>query len=287
MPLESRSRLPHPTSPRAVVVVPTYNERENLPVLIAMLLRLDIPNLSVLVVDDNSPDGTGDVADAIAADHPGMVNVLHRPGKSGLGRAYVAGITRAMGDGAEIVIHMDADLSHPVSVIPVMLDVLSATDAAVVVGSRYVAGGSTAPDWPRYRKAQSVMANLYVNAMLRLHVKDATSGFRAWRSSTLSAIDLVAAQSNGYSFHVELMYRTVERGLRIVEVPITFVERVSGVSKMSVRVQLESALAPWKLLLDRPRATADAGKPQRGADALEPRRVSANGDTSAVEVTDS
>jgi dolichol-phosphate mannosyltransferase len=272
-------------SPKTVVVVPTYNERENLPVLIAQLLNLDVPDLHVLVVDDNSPDGTGDVADRIAADHPGTVEVLHRPGKSGLGRAYVAGITRALAGEAEIVIHMDADLSHPVSAIPAMLNLLSSTDAAVVVGSRYVAGGSTAPDWPRYRKAQSVLANLY--AILRLHVNDATSGFRAWRSTTLSAIDLVAAQSNGYSFHVELMYRTVKRGLRIVELPIAFVERVSGSSKMTVRVQCESALTPWKLLLDRPPAIADADVPEPVTDGPTRRPVSANAETSAAESADS
>ena len=240
-------------SPKVVVVVPTFNERENLPVLVERLAGLELPNLHVLVVDDNSPDGTGALADKLAAGSPGTVGVLHRTEKRGLGRAYVAGMTRAVNEGADIVIQMDADLSHPVAVVPVMLDVLGSSDAAGVIGSRYVAGGSTAGDWPWYRKALSVSANLYVNAILRLHVKDATAGFRAYRATTLSAIDLRSIDSNGYSFHVELTYRTVQCGLEIVEVPIGYVERVSGASKMSLRVQIESALTPWKLLLHRRR----------------------------------
>jgi dolichol-phosphate mannosyltransferase len=238
-------------SPKVVVVVPTFNERDNLPVLVDRLAALELANLHILVVDDNSPDGTGAVADRLAAEAPDMVGVLHRTEKRGLGRAYVGGMTRALSERADIVIHMDADLSHPVSAIPVMLDVLGTTDAAVVIGSRYVEGGSTATDWPWHRKALSVSANIYVNAILRLHVKDATAGFRAYRATALSAIDLLSTASSGYSFHVEMTYRTLKRGLRIVEVPINYVERVSGLSKMSLRVQIESALTPWKLLLDR------------------------------------
>jgi dolichol-phosphate mannosyltransferase len=239
--------------PKVVVVVPTFNERENLPLVAQRLAGLGLANLHLLVVDDNSPDGTGSVADQLAEQAPETVAVLHRTEKRGLGRAYVAGMTRAVDEGADIVIQMDADLSHPVSVIPVMLDVLASSDAAVVIGSRYISGGSTAADWPWYRKTLSVSANLYVNAILRLHVRDATAGFRAYRSSTLAAIDLRSIDSNGYSFHVEMTYRTVQRGLAIVEVPIGYVERVSGSSKMSLRVQIESAMTPWKLLLGRRR----------------------------------
>jgi dolichol-phosphate mannosyltransferase len=237
--------------PKVVVVVPTYNESESLPILIDMLYELELPNLHVLVVDDNSPDGTGDIAEKLAAESMGHIGVLHRTAKEGLGRAYVAGMTRALDEGADIVIQMDADLSHPASAIPVMVDKLATTDAAVVIGSRYVTGGSTAEDWPWHRKALSAFANLYINVILRLHVKDATAGYKAWRAETLHDIGLASIQSNGYSFQVEMNYRVVRRGHRIVEVPIRFIERAKGASKMSMKVQIESAIAPWQLLRHR------------------------------------
>ncbi|GAA2782225.1 polyprenol monophosphomannose synthase [Kitasatospora sp. CM 4170] len=236
-------------SPKVVVVVPTYNERENLPVLAGLLADLAMPGLHLLVVDDNSPDGTGEVADKLAADSPGTVSVLHRTEKDGLGRAYVAGMTRALEDGADVVVQMDADLSHPASVLPVMVETLLADDTAVVLGSRYVPGGSTAEEWPWHRKALSAWANFYVNTILSLGVRDATAGFKAWRAQTLRAIDLPSVTSNGYSFQVELNYRVVTRGLTIREVPIRFEERIKGASKMSLGVQVESAMAPWKLRL--------------------------------------
>ncbi|WP_405363067.1 polyprenol monophosphomannose synthase [Kitasatospora sp. NBC_00085] len=237
-------------SPKVVVVVPTYNERENLPVLAGLLADLELPGLNLLVVDDNSPDGTGDVADKLAADSPGTVGVLHRTEKDGLGRAYIAGMTRALEEGADVVIQMDADLSHPASVLPVMVETLLADDTAVVIGSRYVPGGSTAEEWPWHRKALSAWANFYVNTILSLGVRDATAGFKAWRAETLRAIDLPSVNSNGYSFQVELNYRVVKRGLTVREVPIRFEERIKGASKMSLGVQVESAMAPWKLLRD-------------------------------------
>ncbi|MER5545464.1 polyprenol monophosphomannose synthase [Streptomyces sp. NPDC002589] len=239
------------SSPQVVVVVPTYNERDNLPVLAGLLADLPVPNLRLLVVDDNSPDGTGEVADRLAGEAPDTVGVLHRGTKDGLGRAYLAGMTRALDEGADVVIQMDADLSHPPSAIPAMVDTLLLTNAAVVLGSRYVAGGSTATDWPWHRKALSAWANIYVNAILRLRVKDATAGFKAWRAETLRAIDLPSIHSNGYSFQVEMNHRTVKRGLTILEVPIRFEERTRGASKMSLAVQLESALTPWKLRFGR------------------------------------
>ena len=238
-------------APKVVVVVPTYNERENLPVLAGLLDALPVPNLHLLVVDDASPDGTGEIADKLAAEHPGNVGVLHRTVKDGLGRAYIAGMTRALDEGADVVLQMDADLSHPAAVIPAMLEKLATTDAAVVLGSRYVTGGEVAAEWPWHRKALSAWANFYVNTILRLHVKDATAGFKAWRAATLRAIDLPSINSNGYSFQVEMNYRTVRRGMKILEVPIRFEERVKGASKMSFSVQLESALTPWKLLFTR------------------------------------
>jgi dolichol-phosphate mannosyltransferase len=236
------------SSPKVVVVVPTYNERDNLPRIAGKLDALQMPNLHVLVVDDDSPDGTGDLADKLALESPETVGVLHRTEKDGLGRAYVAGITRALDEGADIVIQMDADLSHPAETIPAMVQTLATTDAAVVLGSRYVRGGSVAGDWGWHRKALSAWANFYVNIILRLHVKDATAGFKAWRAETLRKIDVSSIQSNGYAFQVEMNYRTVRHGLRIVEIPIRFEERAEGVSKMSLGVQLESALLPWKLL---------------------------------------
>ncbi|MEU4193171.1 polyprenol monophosphomannose synthase [Kribbella sp. NPDC026611] len=236
---------------KIVVVVPTYNERENLPVLAGLLADLKLPGLELLVVDDNSPDGTGDVADELAKESPDTVGVLHRTVKDGLGRAYVAGITRALDEGADIVIQMDADLSHPAAVIPTMVEMLRTTDAAVVIGSRYVPGGSAAAEWGWHRRALSAWANFYVNAILRLHVKDATAGFKAWKAETLRWIDVASIGSNGYSFQVEMNYRTVKRGLKIAETPIRFEERTEGVSKMSLKVQLESALMPWKLLFNR------------------------------------
>ncbi|MEV0794184.1 polyprenol monophosphomannose synthase [Kribbella sp. NPDC050459] len=236
---------------KIVVVVPTYNERENLPVLAGLLSDLNLPGLELLVVDDNSPDGTGEVADELAKASPETVGVLHRTVKDGLGRAYVAGITRALDEGADIVIQMDADLSHPASVIPTMVEMLRTTEAGVVIGSRYVPGGSAAAEWGWHRRALSAFANVYVNAILRLHVKDATAGFKAWKADTLRWIDVASIQSNGYSFQVEMNYRTVKRGLKIAETPIRFEERTEGVSKMSLKVQLESALMPWKLLFGR------------------------------------
>jgi dolichol-phosphate mannosyltransferase len=250
--------------PKVTVVLPTYNERDNLPRIVDLLAAQNVPGLGVLVVDDNSPDGTGEVADKLAMEGPLPVQVLHRTAKDGLGRAYVAGMSRALADGAEIVIQMDADLSHPCSAIPVMIEKLATSDVAVVLGSRYVEGGATASDWPWRRKALSAWANFYVNTILRLGVRDATAGFKAWRADTLRAIDVESVQSNGYAFQVEMNYRTVQRGLKIAEVPIHFEERNEGVSKMSLAVQVESALVPWRLLLSRPSRPA-AGRPAGAA----------------------
>lgn len=238
-------------APKVTVVVPTYNERDNLPRLVELLAATGVARLHVLVVDDNSPDGTGEVAEKLALEAPIPVGVLHRTAKDGLGRAYVAGMTRALAENADVVVQMDADLSHPCSAIPEMLAKLATTDAAVVLGSRYVTGGAVAAEWPWHRKALSAWANFYVNAILRLGVKDATAGFKAWRAETLRAIDVASVQSNGYAFQVEMNYRVVRRGLRIDEVPIRFEERSDGVSKMSLGVQIESALVPWRLRFGR------------------------------------
>ncbi|SDI83870.1 dolichol-phosphate mannosyltransferase [Frankineae bacterium MT45] len=235
------------TPPKVVVVVPTYNERENLPVLVAQLESLGVPNLHVLVVDDNSPDGTGDIADKMVVESDNIHSVLHRTEKNGLGRAYVAGITQALADGADVVIQMDADLSHPTDVIPLMLKTLDDPQTAVVIGSRYVDGGSVATEWSGRRKALSAFANSYVDAILGLKVKDVTAGFKAWKAQTLRDIQVSTIRSDGYAFQVEMNYRTIQRGLKVVEVPINFEERAKGSSKMNFSVQVESALMPWKL----------------------------------------
>ncbi|MEV6927799.1 polyprenol monophosphomannose synthase [Dactylosporangium sp. NPDC051485] len=236
---------------KITVVVPTYNERENLPELVAELTALQLPGLHVLVVDDNSPDGTGEVADKLAVEAAVPVGVLHRTVKDGLGRAYVAGMQRALDEGADIVVQMDADLSHPTSAIPAMIEALRHEGVAVVLGSRYVPGGSVADDWSWHRKALSAWANFYVDTLLRMKVRDATAGFKAWKASALRRIDIGSIRSNGYSFQVEMNYRTVRAGGRIAEVPIRFTDRTHGASKMSLKVQLESALMPWKLIFGR------------------------------------
>jgi dolichol-phosphate mannosyltransferase len=241
--------IPEPWRSSALtIVLPTYNEAANLPVIVAGLFGLPLTGLRILVADDNSPDGTGDIADALAERYgQNRMSVVHRPGKQGLGRAYVDGMTRAVGAGAEFVVQMDSDLSHAPEYLPQMLGTLLSTDADVVIGSRYVVGASAARDWPWYRKALSGWANTYVRALLRLGIRDVTAGFKLWRASALEAIRVTGIRSNGYSFQVEMNYRAVRHDLKIVELPIHFAERREGESKMSLRVQLESALMPFLL----------------------------------------
>jgi dolichol-phosphate mannosyltransferase len=241
--------LPEPwRSVALTVVLPTYNEAANLPVVVGTLLDLPLTGLRILVADDNSQDGTGDVADELAARcGEARMSVVHRPGKDGLGRAYVDGMTRAVRTGAEFVAQMDSDLSHGPEYLPQMLGVLLSTDADVVIGSRYIVGASVAREWPWYRKALSRFANTYIRVLLRLGIRDVTAGFKLWRSSALEAIDVSSIRSNGYSFQVEMNYRAVKRDLKIIEIPIHFAERGEGESKMSLRVQLESALMPFLL----------------------------------------
>ena len=241
--------LPEPWRSAAVtVVLPTYNEAANLPVIVAELIGLPLSGLHILVADDNSPDGTGDVADQLAEKYgTDRLTVVHRPGKQGLGRAYVDGMTRAMAAGADFVVQMDSDLSHSPLYLPQMLGTLLSTQSDVVIGSRYVCGASLAREWSWQRKALSAFANTYVRALLRLGVRDVTAGFKLWRSSALTTIDVAGVQSNGYSFQVEMNYRSVQHGLKIVELPIHFADRREGESKMSLKVQLESAAMPFVL----------------------------------------
>ncbi|CAL9598902.1 Polyprenol monophosphomannose synthase [Nocardiopsis dassonvillei] len=240
--------LPEPWSRSALtVVVPTYEEAENLPVLVRGLMALGLPGLRVVVVDDNSPDGTGEVADKLAVEFPGRVGVVHRTAKDGLGRAYVAGMTRALEDGAEYVAQMDADLSHPVGYIPQLLGTLLSTNAGVVIGSRYVPGGSLSEQWGLSRRLLSGWANTYVKTVLSIPVRDVTAGFKVWRADALEVLDLASIESTGYAFQVEMHYRAFRRGQKIVEIPIHFEDRVIGRSKLDGAVALEAALRPLRL----------------------------------------
>jgi dolichol-phosphate mannosyltransferase len=225
-----------------VVIVPTYNERENLPTLVAELMRFGA--LRVLVVDDGSRDGTGAEADRLAAASAGRVRVLHRTGRRGLGRSYIDGIGAALASGATHVCQMDADFSHDPADLPPLLEATRSAD--LVIGSRYVPGG-TLRNWPVHRVLLSAFANRYVRAITRLPVHDCTSGFRCWRRELLERLPLDRIVSDGYVFQVELVWEAHAAGGRIVEVPITFVERRQGTSKLSGGVIAESVLLPWRL----------------------------------------
>ena len=241
--------LPEPWhSTNAIVVLPTYQEAANLPVIIKELMELPLPGLRVLVVDDSSPDGTGRIAEELA-NYYGYhrVGVVHRKAKEGLGRAYVDGMVRAITAGTEIVVQMDADLSHGPQYLPGMLGTLLSTEADVVIGSRYIVGASVGADWRWHRRALSAFANAYVRTVLGLGVRDATAGYKVWRATALEALALNNVHSNGYSFQVEMNFRAQIRGLKIVELPIHFANRSKGESKMSLKVQLESAIIPFKL----------------------------------------
>ncbi|MGW1891511.1 polyprenol monophosphomannose synthase [Streptomyces sp. NPDC002004] len=231
------------------VVMPTYNEAENLPVMADALMALPLPGLRLLVVDDSSPDGTGQVAERLAERYPGRISVLHRTTKDGLGRAYAAGLTRAVADGAEYVLQMDADGSHPVEYVAQLLGSALSTGAALAVGSRYVSGGRLAEEWGLHRRLLSRWANRYVGAVLRTGIRDVTAGFVLWRADAVRAARLDEVRSSGYSFQVELKYGAVRAGFTAVEVPIHFEERRIGASKMTLAVQLESAVLPWRLRL--------------------------------------
>ena len=241
--------LPEPWRLASVVaVLPTYQEVDNLPKIAKALMELPLPNLRILVVDDNSPDGTGELAERLADRYSGeRIGVVHRKGKEGLGRAYLEGMARAITAGAEFVVQMDADLSHSPEYLPGMLGTLLSTKADLVIGSRYVVGASVASNWPWHRKALSAFANTYVRALLMLGIRDVTAGYKVWRSTALEAIGFPNVRSNGYSFQVEMNYRARLCGLKIIELPIHFAEREAGESKMSFKVQLESAMMPFRL----------------------------------------
>lgn len=228
------------------IVVPTYNEADNLPKLAAALFDLPIPDLRILVVDDNSPDGTGALAESLKDVYKGRVSVLHRKGKQGIGTAYIQGFQRAIADGAKIIVQMDADFSHPPEKLLDMKKALENYD--FVVGSRYIEGGSVDDRWPLWRKTLSSFGNIYARTILGLSVRDTTGGFKMWRRETLSGMPLARIKSNGYAFQVEMNHVATRLGFKGVEIPIYFAERQWGNSKMSFRIQIEAAVRVWLLL---------------------------------------
>lgn len=230
-------------SERVLVIIPTYNEAENLPRIVPRVLEQD-ERIDVLVVDDASPDGTGALADALAEESP-RVSVLHRPGKEGLGRAYLAGFRHGLGEGYDILFEMDADFSHPPDALPRLLALFDRAD--VVIGSRYVEGRVTVANWPMSRLLISYFGSIYARTITRMPVRDGTGGYNGWKRGVLEKVDLDRVQSNGYAFQIELKYRAWRAGFTLVESPILFTERDTGSSKMSKRIVREAVWRVWWL----------------------------------------
>ena len=230
-------------SERALVIIPTYNERENVARIIAAALAQD-PSIDVLIVDDGSPDGTGQIADEIATSNP-RVHALHRAGKLGLGTAYVAGFKWALERNYELVFEMDADFSHSPEAIPLFLKAIESAD--LVLGSRYQNGQVNVVNWPMSRLFLSYSANIYARRITGLPIFDATGGFKCFRRRVLESIDLDDIKSNGYAFQIEMTFRAWKKGFRIVEIPIVFVDRTEGSSKMSKRIVREAVWMVWRL----------------------------------------
>jgi dolichol-phosphate mannosyltransferase len=230
---------------KVTVVVPTYNEADNVTPMTQALWGLEVDGLDVLIVDDESPDGTGDIADRIVLDNPERLHVLHRTGPRGLGVAYLDGFRWALGHGADIVVQMDCDFSHSPSDVPRLLKCIPEYD--VVVGSRYVEGGKTDEDWGVGRVLLSWWANNYARIILGSSLQDVTAGFKVWSRKVLETIDLDSIRSQGYVFQVEMAFVSERLGFRILELPIYFEDRRIGESKMTLPVQLEAALRVWEV----------------------------------------
>lgn len=228
---------------RILVIIPTYDEAENLPRIVPRVLEQDA-RIEVLVVDDGSPDGTGRIAEEIAARNP-RVNVLHRQGKEGLGRAYLAGFEHALARGFDVVFEMDADFSHPPEALPKLIEAFQNAD--VVIGSRYVDGRVTVSNWPMSRLLISYFGSLYARFITGMPVRDGTGGFNGWTREVLQAVGLERVQSNGYAFQIELKFRAFRAGFRLVELPILFTERDTGESKMSKKIVREAVWRVWWL----------------------------------------
>jgi dolichol-phosphate mannosyltransferase len=234
---------------KIMIVIPTYNEAQNLPRIAHELLSMTDAPLHLLIVDDNSPDGTGKIADDIAAQVPERVSVLHRQGKEGLGPAYIAGFRQALALGADYIIQMDADFSHQPLYIPQLITALEA-GADVVIASRFMRGGGVDKNWSWRRKLLSWWANsVYVRLILGIPVSDATGGYRIWRRATLTGLNLDRIRSNGYAFQVEMAYVAHRLGFRLAEIPIYFPDRQEGISKMDMKIPIEAALRVWQMML--------------------------------------
>ncbi|MGB8253650.1 MAG: polyprenol monophosphomannose synthase [Anaerolineaceae bacterium] len=231
---------------KTTLVIPTYNEAENLPKLVQALFSLSMPGLGLLIIDDNSSDGTGVLADQLAKKHPGRIDVLHRPGKMGLGTAYVTGFQMAVKAGADAVGQMDADFSHPPAKLVELAAALEECDVAV--GSRYIPGGGVDKDWPAWRKLLSAFGNWYARTILGMKLHDVTGGFRLYKKHLIEQLPFKRIRSSGYVFQVEMAYLITLLGFKFKEVPIYFAERQLGKSKMSFRIQVEAALRVWQLL---------------------------------------
>ena len=247
---------------RVLIVLPTYQEATNI-VTVLQRVRGVVPSAEILVVDDNSPDGTADLAEA-AGRELGNIDVLRRPGKSGLGSAYRAGFTQGLAGGADVLVEMDADLSHDPAALPALLRPVLDGEADLVIGSRYVPGGAI-PDWSFHRRGLSRLGNRYAAAMLHLPVADATAGFRAYAADVLRKIDLASVSTDGYGFQIDMAYRVSRAGGRIVEVPIEFTDRVRGKSKMSGRIIVEAlAAVTWWGIRDRIKGQRPPDAPRSG-----------------------
>jgi len=231
---------------KTYVVIPTYNEAENLPLMANALFKLPSDDINILIVDDNSPDRTGDIAESLKDRYPGRIAVLHREGKQGLGTAYIQGFGLCLEKGAEAIVQMDADFSHNPEKVITLLENLN--DYDMVLGSRYVTGGSLDDSWAAWRKSLSSFGNFYARLILRLPILDVTGGFRAWRRDTLLGIPLNRVKSQGYAFQIEMAYITYSLGYKIKEIPIYFAERERGDSKMSLGIQIEAAKRVWSIL---------------------------------------
>lgn len=231
---------------KTTIVLPTYNETANLRRMVAALFDLPCDNLHLLIVDDGSPDGTGELAEQIAAERPGRVGVIHRPGKMGLGSAYRTGFRRALDEGADAIIQMDADFSHSPAYVPKMVEEI-ARGWDVVVGSRYAPGGRVDADWSKFRLLLSSGGNLYARAVTGLPVHDVTAGFKCWRADGLRRIPLDRVRSEGYSFQIEMAFLAQQRGLQARELPIVFRDRDHGRSKMSTRIVIEAFWRVWQI----------------------------------------
>lgn len=230
---------------KIAVVIPTYNEKENLPKITQQIMSLPL-DLKLLIIDDNSPDGTGLVAEGLAKQYQGRISVMHRTGKLGLGTAYISGFKNLLGTDADVIGQMDADFSHPPEKLIEMAEALENADIAE--GSRYVPGGSLDEKWPLWRKWLSGFGNDYARTILRLPIRDVTGGFRLWKRETLAEMPLDKVKSNGYVFQVEMAYISHKMGFRFVEIPIHFNERIYGQSKMNLSIQVEAAIRVWQLI---------------------------------------